>query len=149
MVASADGFGNSKASRFKEPSLRNQELAKLAGPADTVVSKRSLEFTRIRSTPAISFASPTDTELFRSRSSASVHGLVGLLHPARTPGPGTYKPKNIGLEGNAGTCVQKKHTYAFSFGNTGRFLSHDTNQKSPAPNHYKYSQNCISTGIGW
>ena len=80
---------------------------------------------------------------------SALQGLVGLLHPARTPGPGTYKPKNIGLEGNAGTCVQKKHTYAFSFGNTGRFLSHDTNQKSPAPNHYKYSQNCISTGIGW
>ena len=93
------GFGKSTNERVQP---RVQETA---GPADTVCDRKVLEFTRLKRTPAASFASPTDTELFKSSSAASLHGLVGLLHPSRTPGPGTYVIKNQ-IEGNSGTTIR-------------------------------------------
>ena len=138
----AYGFGKSTNDRVKP------RVVESSGPADTVVDKRVLEFTRIKRTPACSFASPTDTELFKSSSAASLHGLVGLLHPSRTPGPTSYLIKNQ-IEGNSGTLVQSKSTYEFSFGKTKRFLSRETNSKGPGPQQYNPSKSFCSPTLAF
>ena len=138
----AYGFGKSTNDRVKP------RVVESSGPADTVVDKRVLEFTRIKRTPACSFASPTDTELFKSSTAASLHGLVGLLHPSRTPGPTSYLIKNQ-IEGNSGTLVQSKSTYEYSFGKTKRFISRETNSKGPGPQQYNPSKSFCSPTLAF
>ena len=79
-------------------------------------------------------------------SAASTHGLVGLLHPSRTPGPGSYVVKNV-VEGCSGNVVQPRTTYLYSFGNTKRFHSHDTNLKNPGPQKYSPSKSFCSKSL--
>ena len=138
----AYGFGNATGARFKEPKGTDQS----PNPTTYDVSKRIMEFTRMRSTPAFAFASPAEKELFRSHSAASTHGLVGLLHPSRTPGPGSYLVKNV-VEGCSGNVVQPRTTYLYSFGNTKRFHSHDTNLKNPGPQKYSPSKSFCSKSL--
>lgn len=140
----AYGFGKPTNDRVKP------RVVETSGPADTVVDKRAYEFTRMRRTPACSFASPTDTELFKSSTAASMHGLVGLLHPSRTPGPTSYSLKSLGMtEANAGTLVQSRSSHEFSFGKTKRFLSRESSSKGPGPQQYNPSKSFCSAGLAF